>query len=32
MSYETGHLYNLGSVVGHYGKPLGDVGSLDIDG
>ena len=32
MSYETDHLYNLWSAVGHYGKLLGDAGSLDIDG
>jgi len=32
MSCETDHLYNLWSAVGHYGKLLGDAGSLDIDG
>ena len=32
MSYETDHLYNLWSAVGHYGKPLSDLDSLDIDG
>jgi len=31
MSYEIGYLYNLWSAVGHYGKSLGDAGSLDID-